>query len=378
MNSSQINKRIKELEELINYHNKRYYLEDKPEISDGEFDLLLKELIQLEDENPSIANPNSPSKKIGGYVSKEFKKFVHLKKMYSLENISNSEELQKFIERISKTIKNPKFILEPKFDGSSVSITYKKGLFTSASTRGDGSIGEDITENIKTIKNIPLELKTNNPPEIIEIRGEVIFPLKEFKALNKKLKKDNMSFSNPRNAAAGSLRQLDTKITAARPLIFIPWGLGEYSNLVFDSELRIISYFDKWGFSKLGDFIPVSKLSLIENHFNSVLKVRDELDYEIDGLVIKLDRIEDQLKLGFTSKYPKWAAALKFPSAIAKSKINNISYQLGRTGIVTPVAELKEIILGGVKVKRASLHNFDQIKLLKLNVNDEVFIERAE
>jgi len=377
MNHVEINKRIKHLEELINYHNRRYYLEDKPEISDAEFDLLLKELVELEKKHPALANPSSPTKKVGGFVSKEFNKFTHIKRMYSLENISNKDELYKFIERVEKTIKNPRFILEPKFDGSSVSITYKEGFFNSASTRGDGTIGEDITENIKTIKNVPLQLNTKKPPQIIEIRGEIIFPLKEFEALNKKLKKNNISFSNPRNAAAGSLRQLDTKITAQRPLIFIPWGAGECGDLNFKTELNLISKFISWGFSTLGDFIPAQNTSFIEDHFSEVLANRDKLDYEIDGLVIKLDKIEDQLKLGFTSKYPKWAAAIKFPSLMSKSKINHITYQIGRTGIVTPVAELEETILGGVKVKRASLHNFDQIRLLGLNTGDEVFIERA-
>ena len=377
MNLAEINKRIKHLEELINHHNRRYYLEDRPEISDAEFDLLLKELIELEEKHPTLANPSSPTKKVGGFVSKEFNKFTHIKRMYSLENISNKDELYKFIERIEKTIKNPSFILEPKFDGSSVSITYKEGFFYSASTRGDGTIGEDVTENIKTIKNIPLQLQTKKPPKIIEIRGEVIFPLKEFAALNKKLKKDSVPFSNPRNAAAGSLRQLDTKITAERPLIFIPWGAGDFGDLNIKTELNLISKFISWGFSTLGEFIPAENTSFIEDHFDEVLKNRDKLDYEIDGLVIKLDKIEDQLKLGFTSKYPKWAAAIKFPSLMGKTKINHITYQIGRTGIITPVAELEETILGGVKVKRASLHNFDQIKLLRLNIGDEVFIERA-
>ena len=377
MNLVDTQRRIKELEKLINYHNKKYYLDDKPEISDAEFDFLLKELIDLEKENPNLCNPSSPTQKVGGFISKQFDKFNHIKRMYSLDNISNYDELNKFIERIEKKINNPNFILEPKFDGSSVSITYKKGLFDSAATRGDGAIGENITENIKTIKNVPLFLDDKNPPDLVEIRGEVIFPLKEFKLLNKKLKKDNQSFSNPRNAAAGSLRQLDTKITAQRPLIFIPWGLGESKKLLIKTEANLISKFKDWGFTLLGDFITTNDINIIQKHFESVLKVRDKLNYEIDGLVIKINNISEQKDLGFTSKYPKWAGAIKFPSQIGKSKINDITYQIGRTGMITPVAELEEVIIGGVKVKRASLHNFEQIEQMGLNIYDEVLIERA-
>ena len=370
-------KRVEKLVELINYHNKRYYLDDKPEISDAEFDLLLKELISLEKEDPSLSSPSSPTKKVGGFVSENFKKFTHIKRMYSLENISDNEELVKFIERIEKKIKKPFFMLEPKFDGSSVSITYKNGEFSGAATRGDGNIGEDITENIRTIKNVPLFLKDNNPPKLIEIRGEVIFPLKKFYSLNKKLQEIDQGFSNPRNAAAGSLRQLDTKITASRPLIFIPWGLGEYVNFNITNEFMLIDKFKEWGFSILGEFLRTNDINFIQQHFDKVLESRDTLDYEIDGLVMKIDDIANQKSLGFTSKYPKWAAALKFPSLVAKTIVNDITYQVGRSGMITPVAELDEVTLGGVKVKRASLHNFEQIELLGINSKDEVLIERA-
>jgi len=370
-------KRAKQLVELINYHNKLYYLDDKPEISDAEFDLLLKELIDLEKNNPSLASPNSPTKKVGGYVSENFNKFTHLKKMYSLENISNKVELAKFVQRIEKAIKGANYILEPKFDGSSVSITYKNGEFNAAATRGDGSVGEDITENIRTIKNVPLSIKDQNPPKLIEIRGEVIFPLKKFSLLNKKLQETEQGFANPRNAAAGSLRQLDTKITASRPLVFIPWGLGEHVGLNISTEFELVAKFKEWGFSIIGEFLRTKDIEFIEQHFDKVLKSRDSLDYEIDGLVLKLDKISDQKLLGFTSKYPKWAAAIKFPSLVTKTLINDITYQIGRTGMITPVAELKEVVLGGVRVKRASLHNFEQIELLEINVKDEVLIERA-
>ena len=377
MNTDAKNERIKELVDLINYHNKRYYLEDKPEITDSEFDLLLKELVRLEKENPELASTNSPSQKVGGFISEHFEKYKHLKKMYSLENISNEEELKKFIKRVEKIIKNPAFILEPKFDGSSVSITYKNGFFKAASTRGDGAIGENITQNAKTIKNIPLELTGLRPPELIEIRGEVIFPLKEFQKLNKRLEEANQAFSNPRNAAAGSLRQLDTKITAERPLVFIPWGIGESVGLNIQSESELIDKFRGWGFTILGEYLKTKDRTFIQDHFKITLNKREQLDYEIDGLVIKLDRFKDQVELGFTSKYPKWAAALKFPSMVAKTKINKITYQIGRTGMITPVAELDEVLIGGVSVKRATLHNFDQIKQLEINTMDEVLIERA-
>ena len=212
---------------------------------------------------------------------------------------------------------------------------------------------------------------------MIEIRGEVIFPLKKFYSLNKKLQKINQGFSNPRNAAAGSLRQLDTKITASRPLIFIPWGLGEYVNFNITNEFMLIDKFKEWGFSILGEFLRTNDINFIQQHFDKVLESRDKLDYEIDGLVMKIDDIANQKSLGFTSKYPKWAAALKFPSLVAKTIVNDITYQVGRSGMITPVAELDEVTLGGVKVRRASLHNFEQIELLGINSKDEVLIERA-
>ena len=372
-----IKKKIKELSSLLNYHNKKYYIDDKPEIEDSEFDLLLKELIELEQKNPKFIKDDSPTQKVGGFVSKNFKKFKHIKQMYSLENISNSKELLKFIERIEKLIVKPEYIIEPKFDGASVSITYKNGLLSSASTRGDGAVGENITENIKTIKNIPLVLTTNKPPTIIEIRGEVIIPLNYFKKLNQELEGEGQTFSNPRNAASGTLRQLDTKITAQRPLVFIPWGIGEVVDFEVRNEIELIENFSEWGFTKLGDFIIEKKIERIQKHFNEVLKKRSSLNYEIDGLVIKVNNLLDQEKFGFTSKYPKWAAAMKFPSELAETKIIEITLQVGRTGIITPVAELDPVNIAGVVVRRATLHNFDQISLLNINVGDQVIIERA-
>ena len=243
--------KISELTKKINYHNKRYYLHDKPEISDSEFDLLLNELIKLEEDFPKLKKSTSPSQKVGGFISKSFKKHTHGNKMYSLDNINNFDELNEFIKRIKKTITDPKFIIEPKFDGASISITYKNGEIDSAATRGDGEIGEEITENVKTIKSVPLKLMGKNIPDLIEIRGEVIFPISKFNKLNID---NSKAFSNPRNAAAGSLRQLDSKITASRPLIFIPWGLGMIKNFDIASEKEFISLLVNWGFNLLGDF----------------------------------------------------------------------------------------------------------------------------
>ena len=366
--------KISELTKKINYHNKRYYLHDKPEISDGEFDLLLKELIKLEDDFPKLKKSTSPSQKVGGFVSKSFKKHTHGNKMYSLDNINNFDELNEFIKRVNKTISDPEFIIEPKFDGASISITYKNGEIYSAATRGDGEIGEEITENVKTIKSVPLKLMGKNIPDLIEIRGEVIFPISKFNKLNISSSK---VFSNPRNAAAGSLRQLDSKMTASRPLVFIPWGLGLIKNFNIVSEEEFISLLENWGFNLLGDFNLFKKINDIYNHYEYILSSRNKFDYEMDGLVIKLNSIKSQLKLGFTSKFPRWAAALKFPATVAETIIKDFTFQIGRTGIITPVAELKEVNISGVNVKRATLHNFDQIKKLNVNINDIVLIERA-
>ena len=366
--------KISELTKKINYHNKRYYLHDKPEISDGEFDLLLKELIKLEEDFPKLKKSTSPSQKVGGFVSKSFKKHTHGNKMYSLDNINNFDELNEFIKRVNKTITDPEFIIEPKFDGASISITYKNGEIYSAATRGDGEIGEEITENVKTIKSVPLKLIGKNIPDLIEIRGEVIFPISKFNKLNISSSK---VFSNPRNAAAGSLRQLDSKMTASRPLVFIPWGLGLIKNFNIVSEEEFISLLENWGFNLLGDFNLFKKINDIYNHYEYILSSRNKFDYEMDGLVIKLNSIKSQLKLGFTSKFPRWAAALKFPATVAETIIKDFTFQIGRTGIITPVAELKEVNISGVNVKRATLHNFDQIKKLNVNINDIVLIERA-
>ena len=366
--------KISDLTKKINYHNKRYYLHDKPEISDGEFDLLLKELIKLEEDFPKLKKSTSPSQKVGGFVSKSFKKHTHGNKMYSLDNINNFDELNEFIKRVNKTITDPEFIIEPKFDGASISITYKNGEIYSAATRGDGEIGEEITENVKTIKSVPLKLIGKNIPDLIEIRGEVIFPISKFNKLNISSSK---VFSNPRNAAAGSLRQLDSKMTASRPLVFIPWGLGLIKNFNIVSEEEFISLLENWGFNLLGDFNLFKKINDIYNHYEYILSSRNKFDYEMDGLVIKLNSIKSQLKLGFTSKFPRWAAALKFPATVAETIIKDFTFQIGRTGIITPVAELKEVNISGVNVKRATLHNFDQIKKLNVNINDIVLIERA-
>ena len=366
--------KISDLTKKINYHNKRYYLHDKPEISDGEFDLLLKELIKLEEDFPKLKKSTSPSQKVGGFVSKSFKKHTHGNKMYSLDNINNFDELNEFIKRVNKTISDPEFIIEPKFDGASISITYKNGEIYSAATRGDGEIGEEITENVKTIKSVPLKLIGKNIPDLIEIRGEVIFPISKFNKLNRSSSK---AFSNPRNAAAGSLRQLDSKMTASRPLVFIPWGLGLIKNFNIVSEEEFISLLENWGFNLLGDFNLFKKINDIYKHYEYILSSRNKFDYEMDGLVIKLNSIKSQLKLGFTSKFPRWAAALKFPATVAETIIKDFTFQIGRTGIITPVAELKEVNISGVNVKRATLHNFDQIKKLNVNINDIVLIERA-
>ena len=243
--------KISKLTKEIDYHNKRYYLHDKPEISDSEFDLLLNELIKLEEDFPKLKKSTSPSQKVGGFISKSFKKHTHGNKMYSLDNINNFDELNEFIKRIRKNITDPEFIIEPKFDGASISITYKNGEIDSAATRGDGEIGEEITENVKTIKSVPLKLMGKNIPDLIEIRGEVIFPISKFNKLNID---NSKAFSNPRNAAAGSLRQLDSKMTASRPLIFIPWGLGMIKNFDIASEKEFISLLVNWGFNLLGDF----------------------------------------------------------------------------------------------------------------------------
>ncbi len=374
--------RVEKLRTELSRHNHLYYVENNPQISDYEFDRLLRELIEIEKIYPKLFSPDSPSNRIGGIVAKGFTSFKHIVPMMSIDNVMNENEAFDFDKRIKKMLERTEdleFIGQPKFDGVSASITYKNGIITNAATRGDGKTGEEITNNIKTIRSIPLKfMKSKILPELVEVRGEVIYPIDSFKNLNKELENEGESvFVNPRNAASGALRQLNSSITAKRPLDFFAWGIGEVDGHTFNNELEIINQLKKWGF-KIENRIEICKniYEAVKYH-HRMEEERENLGYEVDGVVIKVNEVKLQKSLGTTAKYPRWSMAYKFKPRQATTKINEITVQVGRIGLLTPVAELEPVIISGITVKRASLHTEDIIRTKDVRIGDTVLVQRA-
>ncbi len=368
-----IYKQIDKLRSKINYHNDQYYLSDDPQISDFEYDALMRQLIELEDKY-NYYSPDSPSVKVGGGVLEEFEKVRHKTVQLSLANAFDEKELREFDTRVKKSVSKYTYCAEYKFDGLSVIIEYQNGKLVQGATRGDGVIGEDITQNIKTIKSLPQNIKFNHN---LVLRGEVIIKKEDFKKLNLQREKENLfKFANPRNAAAGSLRQLDSKITKSRPLDIFIFNVDIIEGKEFKSHLEMLTFIKSLGFN-------VSKADKKDN-INQVIefcgimeKKKEELDYEIDGLVFKIDEIDLRNVLGSTSKNPRWAIAYKFPAVQKQTKIKDITIQVGRTGVLTPVAELEPIEISGSVVARATLHNEDYIKQKDIRVGDIVYVRKA-
>lgn len=373
-----IQKKIEHLRTEIEQHNYNYYVLDMPTISDFEFDAKLKELIELESQYPEFFDENSPTQRVGGTVTKNFETVVHEKRMYSLDNSYSKDDLLDWENKIQKILGNVplQYTCELKYDGASISITYINGKLYRAVTRGDGFQGDDVTTNIKTIKSIPLQLK-GNFPEKFEIRGEIILPLKGFEKMNKELiDLGEIPYSNPRNTASGSLKLQDSKEVAKRPLDCLLYTVvGE--NLPCTTQFESLESARTWGFK-------VPEFSKLANTMNDVLdfisywdKERHNLPYETDGVVIKVNQFLYQQELGYTAKSPRWAIAYKFKAEQVTTTLNSIAYQVGRTGAITPVANLEPVQLAGTIVKRASLHNADQIEKLNLHIGDEVFVEKG-
>ncbi len=379
IDKSYVIKRLKELANEIEKHNNFYHNLDKPVISDAEYDELVKENNKLEKKYPDLILENSPNNLVGSKVKSKFIKITHESQMYSLSNAFNRKDILDFIKKTNKFLNNPKntnfkFLCEPKIDGLSLNLSYKNGNLISAATRGDGLIGENVTENIKNIEDIPKKLK-NNFPEFIEIRGEVFINKEDFKKINYNLR-DSEKFANPRNAAAGSLRQLDTSISHNRPLRFIAHGIGKCS-INYNTIEEYYTNLESW-------HIPIGELSKychsvddIMEQYQKINDKRDNIKFDIDGLVIKINDITIQERLGYVGKNPRWAIALKFSAEKSYTSIEAIDFQVGRTGAITPVARLKPVNIGGVIVSNASLHNFDEIDKKNINVTDIVEIERA-
>jgi DNA ligase (NAD+) len=383
------------LKTSIEHHDYQYYVLDHPQITDYEYDQLFDQLLKLEKEYPHITDKTSPSHRVGGKPLEAFEKVPHRKQMLSLANTYNTEEIEDFENRIKKLIDDSKdkpieYFCEPKFDGLAMELIYENGLLTRALTRGDGAIGEDVTQNIKTIRSIPLQLRLDNPPPLIEIRGEVLIFKEDFKILNEEQQENGETpFANPRNAAAGTIRQLDSSIAAKRPLRFFAYGLGTYDGIKFETQFEVESYFIKCGFASLlkNSEINSNKFNIeakvvtgikaVQDYYSETEIKRAGLPFEIDGIIIKINNLQLQEELGLIARSPRWATAAKFKPEQAETLIENIRIQVGRTGALTPVAIMKPVKVGGVVVTNATLHNQEEISRKDIRIGDFVIIQRA-
>ena len=386
---SDVQEKYTKLRNEIEYHNNLYYNEDKPLISDMEYDALMRELKQLEQEYPELLKneengESSPTEKIGGTASEKFSKVRHRLPMLSLSNTYNISEIEDFDKRIKKIIlseniknhsKELEYILELKLDGLSISLIYENGVLVQAVTRGDGQVGEDVTENIMEIKTIPKKLKKNVS---LEVRGEIILPISSFNRINQEREDDGEDvFANPRNAASGTIRQLDKTIVAERGLDCYLYYLVNAENYGINTHLESIEYIEKLGFKTTKIFEKYTDFKELEKSIDKWHNNRKKLDYETDGLVIKVNNFALYETLGYTTKSPRWAIAYKFPAEQVKTKLMDVTFQVGRTGVITPVAELEAVNLSGSVVKRASLHNFDEIRRKDIKIGDNVIVEKA-
>jgi len=378
MQKEEAENQIKQLVKELNDHNYRYYVLADPVISDYEFDMLLEKLSKLEKEYPELLQPDSPTQRVGGTVTSEFASARHTYPMLSLSNTYSESELRDFDDRVRKLVDGKyEYICELKFDGLSISLTYEKGLLTRALTRGDGERGDDVTTNIKTIRSIPLRLIGSGYPDSFEVRGEIILPRPGFEKMNlERIEIGENPFANPRNAAAGSLKLQDSAEVARRPLDgYMYYALGE--SLSFTTHQQSLQTLANWGFKISDKTALCQSIDEVIAFINKMARERDKLTFDIDGIVVKVNSLEQQQALGFTAKSPRWAIAYKYKAEQVTTQLLSIDYQVGRTGVVTPVANLKPIQLAGTVVKRASLHNADIIAKLDVRIGDYVFVEKG-
>lgn len=376
MTFEEAKKRAEELRRLIEYHNYKYYVLNQPEIPDSEYDKLFRELVEIETKFPELITKDSPTQRVGGTVAKEFTELNHLFPMYSLSNAQDFEDFEEFTKRLKKltNLEEIEFCCEYKFDGLAVEIIYRDGILDVASTRGDGIKGEDVTANVKTIRNIPLSIPYKNE---IAIYGEVIMFKEDFIKLNEEKEKlGEPIFANPRNAAAGSLRQLDPKITASRKLRFYAYYIKSNYDIGVKKQSENIQLLKEWKFS-VPDIFVSSKLEEIKNYHEEISNKRSELPFDIDGIVVKINDLSFHDKLGSVGKDVRWAIAWKFKPEQGITKLKNVVFQVGRTGVITPVAELEPVRIKGATISRVSLHNFDEIKRLNIMIGDKVVVERS-
>ena len=360
--------------ELLKTWAYAYYVDDNPIATDEEYDKLYHEVLEYEKSHPEDTASDSPTKRVGGVVRDEFTKAKHIKRMWSMEDVFTTDEVQEWLDRVVKNVGEVEYFCEPKFDGASLNLLYKDGKLVRAITRGDGVVGEEVTDNVKTIRSVPLSI---DYLEQIEIRGEVVIRKDDFEIINQeRLKEGKTPFANPRNSASGGLRQLDSSKTAKRRLVFYPWGLGENS-LEYSNLSQKMDYIYNLGFLKPPYTKECKTIEEIENFYQFLISKRDEIPMMMDGMVIKVDDITKAEQLGYTVKYPKWMCAYKFPAIEKVTKVNAITLQVGRTGVITPVAEVEPIDVDGAIVSRATLHNFDEIERKGLMIGDSVILIRS-
>jgi DNA ligase (NAD+) len=376
-----IKKKIENLREKIRHHDYLYYVFSQPEISDKEYDNLMQELKHLENKYPEYKSPDSPTVRLAAGILEGFKTVKHRQKMFSLDNTYSFEELKDWDERVHKGLdvkETVEYVVEVKIDGLSANLAYEKGRLAIGATRGDGETGEDVTANIKTIRAIPLVLLGNKIPDFIEVRGEVYMDKNEFRLINKEReRKGEILFANPRNAASGSLKVLDTGIVAKRKLSFFAHSLGEYKGMDIHTQWGFLRALKEWGVRTNPESRLFKTFDEAINYCKAWQERREKLEYEIDGMVVKVNSLSQQKKLGFTLKSPRWAVAYKFPARQATTEVLKININVGRTGVITPTAELKPVECSGVTIKNATLHNFDEMRRLNIKGGDRVLIERA-
>ncbi|MFK5976753.1 MAG: NAD-dependent DNA ligase LigA [Sulfurovum sp.] len=370
MTNLQYKKNIK----ILNKWATAYYVDDNPIATDEEYDKLYHEVLEYEEHNPTKISLESPTQRVGGVVREEFTKAKHIKRMWSMEDVFDTEETQKWIERVEKNVGKSPYFCEPKFDGASLNLLYQKGKLIRAITRGDGVIGEEVTDNVRTMQTVPLSI---DYLETIEIRGEVVIKKDDFEIINKeRLAERGTIFANPRNAASGSLRQLDSSVTAKRRLAFYPWGVGENS-LKHDKLSDKMDFIYSLGFVRPPYVTKCETIEDIEKFYHKLISLREQIPMMMDGMVIKVDAVALQEDLGYTGKVPKWMCAYKFPAVEKVTKVNAITIQVGRTGVLTPVAELEPIDVDGAVIARATLHNFEEIERKGLMIGDSVILIRS-
>lgn len=371
-----IQKKIEDLRKTLRYHSDRYYNYDAPEIEDYEYDMMMRELQELEEKYPQYDSPDSPTKKVGGKADNSFESVVHTVRMESLQDAFSKEEIYDFEKRVTDVVSNPKYCVEPKIDGLSVSLEYRNGLFVRGSTRGDGDVGEDVSGNLRVIHNIPLKLNKNIP--YIEVRGEVYMPKKSFeRVVDRQLINGEKPFKNPRNAAAGSLRQKDSKIAATRGLDIFVFNVQQVDGVTLTSHKQSLDFLKELGFHTIPGYTLVDNIEDAVKQVDKIGESRGSLEYDIDGAVIKVDDFAMRAQLGSTAKFPKWAVAFKYPPEEKQTKLIDIEIAVGRTGVLTPTAVLEPVHLAGTTVSRATLHNQDFIAEKGIAIGDIITVRKA-